>query len=132
MGREIIKPFIGGRNNAKPATQAKNEAPGEIQKQNEIVASEKLAYKVPQEIKGVPLTSAESKMLVDGKTFYIADMKGDNGEKFSSYVKMDKNEGKLHFYDENPDKARNTAVQYSKSQPVILEPKQANSKKIKI
>ena len=132
LGKEIIKSFTGGRNDAKPATQAKNEAPGETQKQNEIVSNEKLAYKVPQEIKGVPLNPAESKMLVDGKTLYIADMNGDNGEKFSSYVKMDKNEGKLHFYNENPDKARNTTAQYCKPQPVILDPKQANSKKFKI
>jgi hypothetical protein len=33
-------------------------------------------------------------------------MNGDNGEKFSSYVKMNNAKGKLEFYNENPDRPR--------------------------
>ena len=131
LGKEIMKPFTGGQNDAKPATQAKNEATGETQRQSEVIASERLAFKVPQDIRGVILTPAETTKLVNGKTLYIADMNGDNGEKFSSYVKMNKVQGKLEFYSENPDKARQMAVQYSKPQTAMLDPKQANSRKLK-
>ena len=131
LGKEVMKPFTGGRNDAKPSTHAHNDAIGEAKKQNEVIVSEKLAFKAPQEIRGVPLNPAETAKLVDGKVVYIADMTGDNGKKFSSYVKMNKEQGKLEFYSENPDKARQTAVQYSKPQTFILDPKQANSKKLK-
>jgi hypothetical protein len=131
LGKEIIKPFTGGRNDAKPATHPQSEITGETQKQNKIVISEKLAYKVPQEIKGVVLNPAETSMLVDGKALYIAGMNGNNSEKFSSYVKMDKQDGKLYFYSENPDRTRQTTAHYSKPQNVIVHPKQANSKKLK-
>ena len=131
LGKKFMKPFTGGQNDAKPATQAKNDTTGETQRQSEVIASERLAFKVPQDIRGVILTPAETIKLIDGKTLYIADMNGDSGEKFSSYVKMNKVQGKLEFYSENPDKARQMAVQYSKPQTAILDPKQANSMKLK-
>ena len=72
---------------------------------------EKPAYKIPYEIWGVSLKATERAQLQDGKTVYIADMTGYNGQKFSSWVKVNANQGRLDYYRENPEKPRQNARQ---------------------
>jgi hypothetical protein len=136
--KKMGKKFIGGKSDAKPATQARNDAGSETKKQSETGANEKPIFKLPQEIRGVSLKPEERAFLETGKALFIADMNGIDGEKFSSYVKMDKEIGKLDFYRENPDKPRQitnqTAVgEHSRTmvQYKTPDPNQANSKKIK-
>jgi hypothetical protein len=130
--KKMGKKLFSGNKDAKPATQAENEASGESKKKNETGANEKLVFKVPQEIRGVSLKPEECALLDSGKALFIANMNGENGEKFSSYVKMNKKDGKLEYYNENPDKATQTMVRYSIPQTGIENQKQANLKKIKI
>jgi len=66
----------------------------------------KLVYKVPKEVKGVVLQPDERKLLRNGKPILLTGMNGDNGEKFSSYVRMNNVKGQLDFYSENPDRLR--------------------------
>jgi hypothetical protein len=77
--------------------------------QNEF--DEKPAYKIPAEVWGITLTSTERSQLQDGKAVYIADMTGFNGQQFSSWVKMNEKMGKLDYYNENPDRPRQSAGQ---------------------
>ena len=66
----------------------------------------KLVYKVPKEVRGVVLQPDERKLLRNGKPVLLTGMNGDNGEKFSSYVRMNNVKGQLDFYNENPDRMR--------------------------
>ena len=73
--------------------------------------NEKPAYKVPQEVWGVALNTVQRSELQDGKAIHIADMTGVNGQKFSSWVKVNDRMGQLDFYPENPDKPRQIVSQ---------------------
>jgi hypothetical protein len=65
-----------------------------------------LVYKVPKEVKGVVLQPDERTVLRNGNSLLLTGMNGDNGEKFSSHVRMNNAKGKLDFYPENPDRPR--------------------------
>ena len=75
---------------------------------------EKPAFKIPQEVWGVSLKSAERAQLQDGKAVFVENMKGYNGT-FSSWIKVNQNQGKLDYYNENPDKPRQNARQSDSS-----------------
>jgi hypothetical protein len=70
------------------------------------VEPSKQVYKVPKEVRGVELQPDERSMLRNGKSVLLNGMDGKNGEKFSSYVRMNNVKGQLDFYNENPDRSR--------------------------
>lgn len=71
-------------------------------------------FKVPPEIFGVTLNATQRAQLQDGKSVLVEGMKGFDGNEFSSYVKVNQNQGKLDYYNEDPDKpksAKTTAAE---------------------
>jgi len=138
-GSYLIKAFTSGRNDAKPFSQVSGRSIGEMplnQKQNENITYDKIELMVPQEIRGVTLKPVERASLEIGKAIFVADMNGNDGKKFSSYVKMNKGRGKLEFYRENPENVRQTAhqtvVQYNRLPTETVDLKQGNSKKFEL
>jgi hypothetical protein len=133
LGKKIMKPFADGRNDTKSVLQTQIEAADASKKQNETIR-EQFAFKVPQEIRGVSLKPEELALLETGIALFIANMNENNGEKFSSFVKVNKEQGKLEFYNENPDRTWqniNQTAAYNKPQTDTADQKRANSKKIK-
>ena len=93
---------------------------------------QKAAFKVPQEVWGVTLKASELAALQDGKAVHITGMKGFNGQEFSSFVKVNEKQGILEYYNENPDKPRQSAGQSEKSTAVNTEtPKKPDKEAIK-
>jgi hypothetical protein len=66
----------------------------------------RLVYQVPKEIRGVALHPDERSLLRSEKSLYLTGLNGENGEKFSSHVRMNHAKGKLEFFNENPDRQR--------------------------
>jgi len=64
---------------------------------------ERPEFKIPAEIWGVTLTATQRAGLQDGKAVHVQGMKGFDGNAFDSYVKVNRNQGKLDYYNENPD-----------------------------
>lgn len=64
-------------------------------------------FKVPADVFGVTLNTTQRAQLQDGKAVLIEGMKGFDGKEFSSYVKVNANQGKLDYYNDNPDKPKN-------------------------
>jgi hypothetical protein len=94
---------------------------------------ERPTYKIPQEVWGVTLKASERSDLQDGKAIFIEDMTGQQGQKFSSWIKLNENKSKLDYYHENPDQPRQTADNRNKKsdeitvitlQPINEEPRQ--------
>jgi hypothetical protein len=134
LGKDLMKSFTSGRNDAKPASEPPSLPIGIMplnHRLNENNANEKPVFKLPQEIRGVSLKPEERAFLETGKALFIADMNGIDGEKFSSYVKMDKEIGKLEFYRENPDMPRQI-INQTGGQYKMSDQKQTNAKKFKI
>ena len=67
---------------------------------------EKPAFKIPQEVWGVKLKTTEIARLQDGKAIQVTGMTGYDGKEFSSWLKVNPNQGRLDYYPENPDKPR--------------------------
>lgn len=63
-------------------------------------------FKIPAEIFGVTLNVTQRAQLQDGKAVLVEGMKGFDGKEFSSYLKVNANQGKLDYYNENPDKPK--------------------------
>lgn len=57
---------------------------------------------------GHAFTGEERARLQDGKAILVEGMKGRGGKEFSSYIKVNPNTGTLNYYQEDPDKPRNT------------------------
>ena len=69
--------------------------------------NERPQFKIPQEVWGVQLSATQRAGLQDGKAVYVENMKGYNGD-FSSWLKVNENQGKLDYYKENPDMKKET------------------------
>ena len=93
--------------------------------------NEKPAYKVPHEVWGVALNTKERADLQDGRAIHIADMTGVNGQKFSSWMKVNERMGQLVFYPENPDKPRQSAGQSESVPAARQESKQQSDRDTK-
>lgn len=70
--------------------------------------NEQLVPKIPAEVYGHVFTAQEKANLQDGKAILISGVKRHGGEEFSTYIKVSPSTGKLNFFQENPDKPRNT------------------------
>jgi hypothetical protein len=65
--------------------------------------TERPEFKIPAEVWGVTLTATQRAGLQDGKAVRVEGMKGYDGKEFGSYLKVNRNQGKLDYYNENPD-----------------------------
>jgi hypothetical protein len=65
--------------------------------------TERPEFKIPAEVWGVTLTATQRAGLQDGKAVQVKGMAGYDGKTFDSYLKVNRNQGKLDYYSENPD-----------------------------
>ncbi|NDV81555.1 DUF3945 domain-containing protein [Bacteroides sp. 51] len=66
-------------------------------------------FKIPTEVWGVSLSATQRGHLQDGKAVLVEGMKGFDGKQFSQYVKANFNQGKLDYYNENPDRKKDAS-----------------------
>ena len=66
-------------------------------------------FKIPAELGGETLTATQRAQLQDGRAVLVEGMTGFDGKQFSQYVKANFNQGKLEYYNENPDRKRDAA-----------------------
>jgi len=105
--KDFGKKLFGKKDAQTPASLLSDNVPKPVL--NEAITNvepSKLVYKVPKEVRGVTLQPDERSLLRNGKPVLLTGMDGNNGEKFSSYIKMNTVKGKLDFYNENPDRPR--------------------------
>lgn len=66
-------------------------------------------FKVPAELWGVTLSATQRAQLQDGKAVLVEGMKGFDGKTFSQYAKVNFNQGRIIYYNENPDRKRDAS-----------------------
>lgn len=66
-------------------------------------------FEIPKEIFGAKLSGQQRADLQSGKSVLVEGMKGFDGKSISQYVKLNSNQNKLDFYNENPDRNRNAS-----------------------
>lgn len=66
-------------------------------------------FDIPKEIFGAKLSGQQRADLQSGKSVLVEGMKGFDGKSISQYVKLNSNQNKLDFYNENPDRNRNAS-----------------------
>jgi hypothetical protein len=96
--------------------------------------TERSEFKIPAEVWGVTLTATQRANLQDGKAVQVEGMKGYDGREFSSYLKVNFNQGKLDYYNENPDQKkdssqRNAAEEQAKKREQAEKPENKPEKK---
>ena len=70
---------------------------------------ERAKFEIPKEIFGAKLSGQQRANLQSGKSVLVEGMKGFDGKSISQYVKLNSNQNKLDFYNENPDRNRNAS-----------------------
>ena len=70
---------------------------------------ERATFEIPKEISGAKLSGQQRADLQSGKSVLVEGMKGFDGKSISQYVKLNSNQNKLDFYNENPDRNRNAS-----------------------
>lgn len=70
---------------------------------------ERAKFEIPKEIFGAKLSGQQRADLQSGKSVLVEGMKGFDGKSISQYVKLNSNQNKLDFYNENPDRNRNAS-----------------------
>jgi hypothetical protein len=71
--------------------------------------SERPEWKIPAQVWGVTLSAAQRAGLQDGKAVLVEGMKGYDGKEFSSYLKVNHSQGKLDYYNEDPDRKKSAS-----------------------
>ena len=71
--------------------------------------AQRAKFDIPKEIFGAKLSGQQRADLQSGKAVLVEGMKGYDGKTISQYVKMNSNQSKLDFYNENPDHNRNAS-----------------------
>ena len=71
--------------------------------------AQRAKFEIPKEIFGAKLSGQQRADLQSGKAVLVEGMKGYDGKTISQYVKMNSNQSKLDFYNENPDRNRNAS-----------------------
>ena len=66
-------------------------------------------FKIPEKVWDVKLTRNQRADLQSGKAVLVEGIKGYDGKTISQYVKANFNQGRLDFYNENPDRRRDAA-----------------------
>ncbi len=70
---------------------------------------ERAKFEIPKEIFGAKLSGQQRADLQSGKSVLVEGMKGFDGKSISQYVKLNSNQNKLDFYNENPDRKRDAS-----------------------
>lgn len=70
---------------------------------------ERAKFEIPKEIFGAKLSGQQRADLQNGMSVLVEGMKGFDGKSISQYVKLNANQNKLDFYNENPDRNRNAS-----------------------
>lgn len=70
---------------------------------------ERAKFEIPKEIFGAKLSGQQRADLQSGKSVLVEGMRGFDGKSISQYVKLNSNQNKLDFYNENPDRNRNAS-----------------------
>ena len=70
---------------------------------------ERAKFEIPKEIFGAKLSGQQRADLQSGKSVLVEGIKGFDGKTISQYVKLNANQNKLDFYNENPDRNRNAS-----------------------
>ena len=70
---------------------------------------ERAKFEIPKEIFGAKLSGQQRADLQNGKSVLVEGIKGFDGKTISQYVKLNSNQNKLDFYNENPDRNRNAS-----------------------
>lgn len=65
-------------------------------------------FTIPPEVFGVTLNATQRAQLQDGKAVLVEGMKGFDDKLFSQYVKVNTNQAKLDFYNEDPGRPKTT------------------------
>ena len=71
--------------------------------------AQRAKFDIPKEIFGAKLSGQQRADLQSGKSVLVEGMKGFDGKSISQYVKLNSNQNKLDFYNENPDRNRNAS-----------------------
>ena len=66
-------------------------------------------FKIPAKVWDVELTRKQRADLQDGKAVLVEGIKGYDGKTISQYVKANFNQGRMDFYNENPDRKRDAS-----------------------
>ena len=66
-------------------------------------------FKIPAKVWDVELTRKQRADLQSGKAVLVEGIKGYDGKTISQYVKANFNQGRLDFYNENPDRKRDAS-----------------------
>ena len=66
-------------------------------------------FKIPEKVWDVKLTRNQRADLQSGKAVLVEGVKGYDGKTISQYVKANFNQGRLDFYNENPDRKRDAS-----------------------
>lgn len=66
-------------------------------------------FKIPNKVWDVELTRKQRSDLQSGKAVLVEGIKGYDGKTISQYVKANFNQGRLDFYNENPDRKRDAS-----------------------
>ena len=66
-------------------------------------------FKIPEKVWDVKLTRNQRADLQNGKSVLVEGIKGYDGKTISQYVKANFNQGRLDFYNENPDRKRDAS-----------------------
>lgn len=85
--------------------------------------NEQQVPKIPAEVYGHVFTAQEKADLQDGKAILVSGLKGRGGQEFSTYMKVSPNTGALNFFQENPDRPRNTQQQAAQAETQQQEQK---------
>ena len=70
---------------------------------------ERVEFKIPDKVWDVQLTRKQRADLQDGKAVLVEGIKGYDGKTISQYVKANLSQGRLDFYNENPDRKRDAS-----------------------
>ena len=70
---------------------------------------ERAKFEIPKEISGAKLSGQQRADLQSGKAVLVEGIKGFDGKTISQYVKLNSNQSRLDFYNENPDRKRNAS-----------------------
>lgn len=73
-------------------------------------------FEVPQEVKGVKLSSIQRAQLQDGKAVLIEGIKGFDGKIISQYAKVNRNQSGLDYSNDNPDTRQGRSQRGAQSQ----------------
>lgn len=93
--------------------------------------SEEVKLEIPKEISGVKVTAKMKADIQDGKAVEIKGAKALDGSSVPTFVKMNRDTGRLAFFRENPDQAKKATISKESADTKNAQAPQAADKKKK-